>query len=133
MYLIKKIILTFFLICAIPAAPIVLAAGKIENATLEEIKASVNTTIERSEKTLEALENGADKDEVLELLASTKQMAKEIHATRKSAVYKSKAGSQMKKARSAAKKNDLETAKEHVIKGLEYYKNLKVEFWKSNG
>ena len=133
MHLIKKIILASFLICAISTTPVALAAGKIENATLEEIKASIDTTIERSEKTLEALESGADKEAVLELLASTKQMAKEIHATRKSAVYKSKAGSQMKKARSAAKKDDLEKAKEHVIKGLEYYKNLKIEFWKSNG
>jgi ribosomal protein S20 len=113
--------------------PVALAAGKIENATLDEIKASIITTIERSEKTLAAIEAGEDKDAVLDLLAATKQMSKEIHATRKSAVYKSKAGTQMKKARSAAKKDDLETAKEHVIKGLEYYKNLKVEFWKSNG
>ncbi len=132
MNLIKKIIPAFFLICAIFTAPAALAAGKIENATLEEIKDSINTTIERSEKTLEAIENGEDKDAVLELLKSTKQMAKEIHATRKSAVYKSKAGTQMKKARTATKKDDLEKAKSHVIKGIEYYKNLKVEFWKSN-
>ena len=118
---------------AIATMPTVLAAGKIENATLDEIKASIITTIERSEKTLAALEAGEDKENVLKLLSSTKQMAKEIHATRKSAVYKSKAGTQMKKARSAAKKDNLEKAKEHVIKGIEYYKNLKIEFWKSNG
>ena len=133
MHLLQKIILTFFLACAISTTPAALAAGKIENATLAEIKDSINTTIERSEKTLAAIESGADKEAVIELLSSTKQMAKEIHATRKSAVYKSKAGTQMKKARSAAKKDDLEKAKGHVIKGIEYYKNLKVEFWKSNG
>ena len=134
MFLTKKLILAFFLICAITTVSTsTIAAGKIENATLEEIKASIDTTIERSEKTLAALENGAGKETVLNLLSDTKQMAKEIHATRRSAVYKSKAGTQMKKARKAAKKNDLETAKSHVEKGLEFYKQLKVAFIESNG
>jgi ribosomal protein S20 len=104
------------------------AAGKIENATLEEILAAIDTTIERSEKTLAALESGADKETVLGLLRDTKQIAKEIHATRKAAVYKSKAGTLMKKARSATKKDDMDAAKEHVAKGLEFYKKLKEIF-----
>ena len=134
MFLTKKLILALFLICAITTVSTsTIAAGKIENATLEEIKASIDTTIERSEKTLAALESGADKEAVLTLLSDTKQMAKEIHATRRAAVFKSKAGTQMKKARKAAKNDDLETAKSHVEKGLEFYKQLKVAFLESNG
>jgi hypothetical protein len=134
MRLTKKIILIFFLICTVTTvSTTTIAAGKIENATLDEIKASINTTIERSEKTLTALENGADKETVLSLLSDTKQMAKEIHATRRAAVFKSKAGSQMKKARKAAKKGDLETAKNHIEKGIEFYKQLKEAFLESNG
>ncbi len=133
MHLTKKILLAFFLVCAVTTvSTTTIAAGKIENATLEEIKASIDTTIERSEKALAALENGADKETVLGLLADTKQMAKEIHATRRAAVYKTKAGTQMKKARSAAKKDDLETAKEHVAKGVEFYKQLKEAFLAAN-
>jgi hypothetical protein len=133
MHLTKKIILAFFLACAVTTVSTTsIAAGKIENATLEEIKASIDTTIERSEKALSALESGADKETVLGFLADTKQMAKEIHATRRAAVYKTKAGTQMKKARSAAKKDDLETAKEHVAKGVEFYKQLKEAFLAAN-
>lgn len=133
MYLTKKIILAFLLVCAVTTvSTTTIAAGKIENATLEEIKASIDTTIERSEKTLAALESGADKETVLTLLRDTKQMAKEIHATRRSAIYKSKAGTQMKKARFAAKKGDLETAKGHVAKGVEFYKQLKEAFLAAN-
>lgn len=127
-------ILAFFLISVTATvSTTAIAAGKIENATLDEIKASINTTIERSEKTLAALKSGADKEAVLELLSSTKQMAKEIHATRRAAVFKSKAGSQMKKARKAAKKDDLETAKGHVEKGVQFYKQLKEAFLETNG
>lgn len=134
MYLTKKILLVFFLIFSVATvSTTAIAAGKIENATLDEIKASINTTIERSEKTLAAIENGADKETVLGLLSDTKQMAKEIHATRRAAVFKSKAGTQMKKARKAAKKDDLETAKTHVEKGVELYKKLKEAFLESNG
>jgi ribosomal protein S20 len=133
MNLIKKIILAFFLIFTITVSNTTLAAGKIENATLGEIKASIDTTIERSEKTLAAIENGGDKETVLGLLSDTKQMAKEIHATRRAAVFKSKAGTQMKKARKAAKKDDLEAAKTHVEKGVEFYKQLKQAFLETNG
>ncbi len=129
-----KLIFAFFLACSVSTiSTTATAAGKIENATLEEIIASINTTITRSEKTLEALENGADKETVLSLLSDTKQMAKEIHATRRAAVYKSKAGSQMKKARKAAKKDDLEKAKGHVKEGVELYKKLKKAFLEMNG
>jgi len=131
MHLIKKIILPFFLVCAVTTVfTTAIAAGKIENATYEEIKASIDTTIERSEKALAAIDNGADKEEVLTHLKDTKQMAKEIHATRRPAIFKSKAGTQMKKARIAAKKDDLETAKKHVEKGIEFYKQLKEAFSK---
>jgi len=133
MYLTNKILLAFFLVFTLTSVSTTsIAAGKIENATLEEIKASIDTTIERSEKTLTALESGSDKETILSLLSDTKQMAKEIHATRRAAVFKSKAGTQMKKARKAAKKDDMETAKEHVAKGVEFYKQLKQAFLESN-
>lgn len=124
-------IIAIFLGFAISTAAV--AAGKIENATMDEIKAAIDNTIELSEQTLAAIESGADKEKVLDLISDVKQMGKEIHATRRAAVYKSKAGTQMKKARSAAKKNDLETAKEHVKNGVEFYKQLKEAFLEING
>ncbi len=134
MHITKTMIMTFFLIFSIATfSTTTVAAGKIENATLGEIKASIDTTIERAEKVFSALESGADNEKILDLLSDTKQMAKEIHATRKAAVFKSKAGSQMKKARTAAKKNDLETAKKHVEKGVKLYKQLKEAFLETNG
>ena len=129
MPLTKKLFLAIILASTITTVSTpTIAAGKIENATPAEVKASLNTTIERAEKTLAALENGADKDTVLTLLSDTKQMAKEIHATRRAAVFKGKAGTQMKKARKAAKEDDLETAKKHVAAGVEYYHELKKAF-----
>lgn len=129
MYKTKNILFAFLLLSTLFGfSTISSAAGKIENATLEEILAAIDTTIERSEKTLVALESDADKDVVLKLLGDTKQIAKEIHATRKAAVYKSKAGTLMKKARSAVKKDDMDTAKTHVTKAIEFYKKLKKIF-----
>jgi len=123
----KNFLAIIFSAVAIVSTPTI-AAGKIENATPAEVKASLDTTIERAEKTLTALESGSDKETVLGLLSDTKQMAKEIHATRRAAVFKGKAGTQMKKARKAAKEGDLETAKKHVAAGVEYYHELKKAF-----
>ena len=134
MHLTKKVLIAFFLICTLTTvSTTTIAAGKIENATLEEIKASIDSTIELSEKALAAIESGADKETVYGLLSDVKQMGKEIHATRRAAIYKSKAATQMKKARTATKKDDLEKAKGHVSKGVEFYKQLKEAFLESNG
>lgn len=104
------------------------AAGKIENPTMEEVTYAIETTLKNAEETLEALNNGADKDTVLALLKKTKQIAKEIEVTRLGP-NKMKASSQMKKARSAAKKDDLEKAKVHVEAGVKQYKELRKRFY----
>lgn len=96
----------------------IIAVGKIENVTHDEVRASINTTLEIAEKTLAALENGADKEAVLELLIDIKQMTKEIPATRRAAVLKGK----------AAKNDDLEAAKTPVAAGVEFYCELNKAF-----
>ncbi len=91
MRLSKKNLLAILLVSAVAIVSTpTIAAGKIENATPAEVKASIETTIERAEKTLATLESGTDKETVLALLSDTKQMAKEIHATRRAAVFKGK-------------------------------------------
>lgn len=104
------------------------AAGKIENATMEEVVYAMNTTIELAEKSLAALDDGADADTVLDMLKETKQMHKRIEIIRLGAI-KSKAATQMRKARSAAKKKDLETTRAHLVKGIEHYHTLRKKFY----
>lgn len=128
MVLTKKIFLAISLMIAIGTSTITHAAGKIENPTMEEVTSAIETTVKYAEETLDALNNGADKDTVLDLLRKTKQIAKEIEVTRLGPP-KMKASAQMKKARFAVRKDDMEKAKKHVESGVKHYHNLRERFY----
>ena len=103
-------------------------AGKIESLTTEEVTHAIETTVKYAEETLEALNNGADKDVILDLIRKTKQIAKEIEVTRLGP-NKMKASAQMKKARFAVRKDEMDKAKKHVKKGVSYYHALRKRFY----
>lgn len=104
------------------------AVEKTENPATEEIAQAVETTVKNAEETLKSLNNGADKATTLKLLQKTGKAAKEIEDDRLKPL-KIKASSQMEKAKSAAQEDDLETALEHIAKGVEYYHELREVFY----
>lgn len=125
----KKIILSLLLAFSLGAvATTSFAAGKIKNATTAEVEAAMESTVKGAEATLEALNNGADKEALLQLLSDTKQTHKRIEVTRLGRL-KGLAATQMRKARSAVKKDDLDKAKEHLTKGVDYYHQLRKEYY----
>ncbi len=129
MFKIKQLFSALLVLCALSVFPTLSqAAGKIENATMEEVIYAINTTIERAEKSLELLNGGAPNEEVLDMLKETKQIHKEIEVTRLGPL-KGRAASKMKKARNAMKKGDREKALKNVEAGIEYYYKLRKKFY----
>ncbi len=126
----KNIISGILLGASLIMAPIApsYAAGKIENATMEEVTYAIETTLKMATDSLAALDNGASSDDVLAMLKKTKQIHKEIEVIRLGAI-KGRAATQMKKARIAAKKGDLETTRKHLAKGVEHYQTLRKKFY----
>ncbi len=121
-----KLIFSASLIFLLPG--ITHAAGKIENATMEEVTYAIETTLKQAQDTLAALDDGASSEDILAMLKKTKQIHKEIEVIRLGAI-KGRAATQMKKARIAAKKGDLETARKHLAKGVEHYQTLRKKFY----
>lgn len=129
MFFTKKFLLSLLLATTLGTiATTSSAAGKIENATMEEVTYAIETTLKYAEETLEALNNGADKETILDLIRKTKQIAKEIEVTRLGPP-KMKASAQMKKARFAVRKDEMEKAKEHVEAGVKHYQVLRKRFY----
>ncbi len=120
----SAILLPIFLCCTVVAN----AAGKIENPTMEEVTYAIETTVKHAEEALDALNSGADKDVILGFIAETKQIAKEIEVTRLGP-NKMKASSQMKKARFAVRKGEMEKAKKHLEAGVKHYHALRKRFY----
>jgi len=125
----KNILLSFLLASILGlTATISSAAGKIENPTTEEVIYAIETTLKNAEKALAAANNGEDKEVILNHLRDTKQIAKEIEVTRLGP-NKMKASSQMKKARFAVRRDEMEKAKKHLEAGVKHYRTLRKRFY----
>ncbi len=129
MFFTKKIVSTILLAATLSAAPaLVSAAGKIENPTTEEVIYAIETTVKNAEAALSAINSGADKDVILGFLRDTKQIAKEIEVTRLGP-NKMKASSQMKKARFAVRRDEMDKAKKYIETGVKHYHTLRKRFY----
>lgn len=125
----KKVVTTILLVSSLSAvSTIAVAAGKIENPTMEEVTYAIETTVKHAEEALAAINNGEDKDVILGFITETKQIAKEIEVTRLGP-NKMKASSQMKKARFAVRKDKMEKAKKHLEAGVKHYHKLRERFY----
>ncbi len=109
MELLKKLLMAVSISIAMIATTQVATAGKIEKATVQEVKEAIVDTISLSEETLAAIESGAEKDSVLELFKKTKQSSKRIESNIVDRLRQT-ANSRLRNARSAYKKDDKETA-----------------------
>jgi len=125
----KKILISFLLATTLGlTATSSSAAGKIENPTMEEVTYAIETTVKHAEEALAAIKAGEDKDVVLEFIKETKQIAKEIEVTRLGP-NKMKASSQMKKARFAVRKGEMEKAEKYLEAGVKHYHTLRARFY----
>lgn len=125
----KKVVTTILLVSSLSAvSTMAVAAGKIENPTMEEVTYAIETTVKHAEEALAAINSGEDKDVILGFIAETKQIAKEIEVTRLGP-NKMKASSQMKKARFAVRKDKMEKAKNHLEAGVKHYHKLRERFY----
>ena len=127
MVLNKLILASFVSLALLVTAPSTMAVGKIENATPAETVVAIDKTLEVAEETLAAIKSGADKDSVMALFKTTKQSAKKIESTVTYMIRERSLG-RLKKARSAFKKDDLETAEEKMEETLKMFKDLKDKY-----
>ncbi|WP_305909107.1 hypothetical protein Q9L42_007220 [Methylomarinum sp. Ch1-1] len=128
MDLLKKLLLAVSVTVAMSAmAPVATAAGKIENATAEEVSQAIEDAIRLSEEALTAVQNGTDEDTVLGLLKSTKQASKRIESNIVDRL-RSKANSRISKARSAIRKGDNAKAESYLIEAVSIFKEVQSKY-----
>jgi len=124
MDLLKKILLAASLgVAMIATAPVSMAAGKIEKATVAEVVEAIKETIKLSEESLAAIESGADKKSILDLLKRTKQSSKRIESNIVDRLRQT-ANARVSKARSAVKKDDKETAVAFMTEAVQRFKDI---------
>ncbi len=125
MDLLKKLLLAA-VISMTAISPAALAAGKIKNATVEEVSQAIDDAIRLSGETLAAVEGNVEKAEVLKMLKATKQASKRIESNVVDRL-RSKANGKIAKARSAIKKDDNEKAAVLLTEAVAIFKEVKTK------
>lgn len=75
--------------------------------------------------TQDAIASGAEGDAVYQMVRKALDLSKEINASDKVSAYRSRANSHLKKARGAAKKEELQPAEEHLKKAAEAFQRMR--------
>ncbi len=123
----KNIFLSFLMVISMAAISTSAMAAEEGDKSAH----SAQATVEKIRETLDAIENGADPEKVLDLINEARQLNKEITGDAVD-MKRQKASGKLKKARSEAKKSELQPAEMHLRDALKryteinnYYKNGK--------
>ncbi|PKM13052.1 MAG: hypothetical protein CVV13_02905 [Gammaproteobacteria bacterium HGW-Gammaproteobacteria-3] len=128
MYFLKKISLLVFIAATLGTASLPsFAAGKIENATTAEVREEIDNAVKSTEAAIEAVQNNADEETTLGFIKAAKQASKKIESNRLDPM-RSKANSNLAKARSAVKKGQKDQATAFLTEALSTFKEIKTLF-----
>ena len=93
------------------------------NPSYEDVKAAIDNTLAKVEETKAALDNGTDKEKLVDMVTDARQLQKDI-ANNVLDVKRNQASNVLKQARSALQNNELQAAKESLTDAANRYKEI---------
>ena len=132
------IMLRKFVLLILMAAPMAitstaaLSAGKIKNATMEEVTASIDAAIKNTADALASVNSNAEKEVTLGYITDAKQASIGIESSRLG-MLRGKALRDLRIGKTAVKKDDPEKAKKHLASSLELFKKIMAKFVNFDG
>ncbi|MGR8999712.1 MAG: hypothetical protein ACU88J_11795 [Gammaproteobacteria bacterium] len=113
-----KKILASFVIAAMSST-----AFAVANPSYEDVKAAIDNTLAKVEEAKTALDNGADSNTLIDMVTDARQLQKDI-ANNVLDVKRNQASNVLKQARTAIRKNELQSAKESLTDAVNRYKEI---------
>ena len=117
----KKILTSSVIALSMAAASF--TASAVANPSYEDVKAAIENTLSKVEEAKTALDNGADKEAVIDMVTDARQLQKDI-ANNVLDVKRNQASGVLKKARSAIQNDDLQAAKASLTDAAKRYKEI---------
>lgn len=128
MSFLRKFLLSIIIASSMGAVSSVsFAAGKIENATTEEVRIEIDNAIKSTADAIAAIQNNEGQDAILGLIKDAKQASKKIESNRLD-VKRNRAAARLAKARSAVKKAQNDEAIAFLSEALAGYQEIKTLF-----
>lgn len=100
-----------------------LSAGKIKNATMEEVQTAIEEAIKSTESALASVNEKAAKEVSLGHITDAKQASIRIESSRLG-MLRGKALRDLRIGKTAIKKDDPEKAKKHLASAVDFYKKI---------
>jgi hypothetical protein len=128
MKFLKHLIIAFALTFSMVSVSPVMAAGKIENATGEQVKAAIQTALSDSSTALEGLKNGSAKEVILQHIGTARQATKAIEVGTTLDPIRSKASTQLRTANGAVAKDEKEKAEAALAEAVKLFEEIKAAY-----
>jgi len=130
MTLIKKLVLcTCVSLTIASVAPVAMAAptGKIENASIEEVRQALVDTIKATEQAIASLKEGEGDDKINDHISNARQYVKRVEINRLD-VIRTRAAENLKKAKTALNNGDKAGAEENLGIALKSFLDMQKQF-----
>lgn len=114
----NKILVSFVLAAASSSA------FAVVNPTYVEVRAAIDNTLAKVEEAKVAMDNGAPKETLIDMITDARQLQKDI-ANNVLDVKRNQASGVLKQVRAAIEKDEMEAAKDSLNNALNRYKEIK--------
>jgi hypothetical protein len=98
-------------------------AFAVANPSYEDVKAAIDNTLAKVEETKAALDNGTDKEKLIDMVTDARQLQKDI-ANNVLDLKRNQASNVLKKARTAIQNDELQAAKDSLTDAANRYKEI---------
>jgi len=98
-------------------------AFAVANPSYEDVKAAIDNTLAKVEETKVALDNGTDKEKLIDMVTDARQLQKDI-ANNVLDLKRNQASNVLKKARTAIQNDELQAAKDSLTDAANRYKEI---------
>lgn len=128
MKLLKSSIVALAITFSMGAASTAIAAGKIENATGEQVKEAIQTALTDSTSALDGLKSGSNKEVVLQHIATARQATKQIEVGTTLDPIRSKASGQLRTANTAISNGETANAEAALVEAIKNFEQIKSSY-----
>lgn len=128
MKLLKSSIIALAITLSSGAVSSVIAAGKIENATGDQVKAAIQGALTASSAALEGLKNGSNQEVVLQHIATARQETKKIEVGTTLDPVRNKASGQLRTASTAITGGEKANAEAALAEAVKNFEQIKAKY-----
>ena len=100
------------------------SAIAVANPSYAEVRAAIENTLAKVEETKSAMDNGVDKDLLIDMVTKARQLQKDI-ANNNLDVKRNQASAVLKKVRIALKSDNMDAAKTAIADAISRYQEIK--------